>query len=264
MHLQGETDPIAARIGGDRIYTALQRLDPCPRVRTLRRGTTIVHQDDPATHSMLLLDGWVALSKMLADGEFQIIDIMLPGDFALIGAKHAPVAACSVEALSDVRFVEIGATAANGGAERMDELREFLAAEIVVTQARTSELLLRLGKGAAATRVAYALLEFYVRLDAIGLVRDGACFDFPLTQQQLGDFVGLSSVHVCRTLRRFERAGIVSHPAKAVLRLDDIDALCGIAEVDLDELRNTILVRRDRNINEVRQPLPVSGQRVPR
>lgn len=264
MRPQVDFGPISARIRDSRLYSALRRLEPCPRVRTELRGTTVVHQDDRATHSMLLLDGWMALSKMLPDGDIQIIGIMLPGDFALIGARHAPVAACSVEALSNVQFVDISATAANGYERHMDELRDFLAAEIVVAQARTSELLLRMGKGAAATRVAYALLELYIRLDAIGLVRDGACFDFPLTQQQLGSFVGLSSVHVCRTLRRFERGGIVSYPTRTSIRLDDPNQLCEIAEVDLDALKGSILVHRESGITAVRQSLPGSGPQAPR
>lgn len=225
------------------LVAAYLNLQPQAAIETARKGKVIVQEDGFADHAMLLLQGWVALSKMLPDGETQIIDIMLPGDFALIGAETAPVAACSVEALSDARFINIRAPNANGPAPDMASLRVMMAAEIVRTQARVSELLLRLGQGSAASRIAYALLEFYIRLEAIGLVRDRH-FSFPITQQKLGEFTGLSNVHVCRTLRRFERDGFISHPHNSDILLCDIDALCDIAGVDLEALRHEILTQR--------------------
>ncbi|MCX7568230.1 Crp/Fnr family transcriptional regulator [Sulfitobacter sp. F26169L] len=214
-------------------------------VETAEKGRTLIHEDDFADHSMLLLDGWVAFSKMLPDGEIQIIDVMLPGDFALIGAVNAPVAACTIEALSDVRFIKILPAQANGPEVEMEQLRSLFAGEIVRMQARTSELLLRMGKGNAASRVAYALLEFHVRLEAIDLSKDGY-FEFPMNQHKLGEFTGLSNVHVCRTLRRFEREGIISHPTYTAIQLNDLDALCMLAGINLDAFRHEILIKRSK------------------
>ncbi len=213
-------------------------------IETAPKGRTIIQEDGFADHAILLLEGWMALSKMLPDGEIQIIDVMLPGDFALIGAVNAPVAACSVEALSVVKYINIRPPHANGPAPELVELRELMAGEIVRTQARTAELLLRLGKGSAASRVAYALLEFYVRLEAIGQA-DDARFSFPMTQQKVGEFTGLSNVHVCRTMRRFERDGIIAHPSHIEIELCDLPALCDIAGIDLEAFQHEILVQLD-------------------
>jgi len=219
------------------------RGQPLPSVESASKGKVIVREDDFSDRSIILLEGWIAFSKMLPDGETQIIDVVLPGDFALIGAANAPVAACSVEALSDVRFINILPSYANGPEPEKAKLRELMFGEIIRTQARTAEMLLRMGKGVAANRLAYALLELYVRLDAVGLVKDNG-FAFPMTQQKIGEFTGLSNVHVCRTMRRFERDGIISHPTQFDIVLDDIDALCKIAGIDLDSLQHQILVRR--------------------
>ncbi len=216
---------------------------PNPVIATALKGETLVQEDDFADHSMLLLEGWVAFSKMLPDGETQIIDVMLPGDFALIGAVYAPVAACSVEALSDARYITIRRAQMNGNEPEMGNLRELTAGEIVRTQARTAELLLRLGHGSAASRIAYALLEFYVRLEKIGMIKNNS-FTFPMTQRKFGDFTGLSNVHVCRTLRRFEREGIISHPSTTEIALKKLDVLCDIAGIDLDTLRHALLLHR--------------------
>lgn len=243
MQVQGNAGQLPPGPGCKTLAEIFLSIRPQPFVETAAKGHIIVHEDDFADHSMILLDGWVALSKMLPDGETQIIDVMLPGDFALIGATNAPVAACSVEALSDARFISIRPMQANGPEPEMARLRELIAGEIVRTQSRTAELLLRMGKGAAANRLAYALLELYVRLDAVGLVRNHR-FMFPMTQHKFGEFIGLSNVHVCRTMRQLERKGIISYPSSSEIALSDIDTLCEIAGIDLVTFQHAILARR--------------------
>lgn len=234
---------VTAAPANQSILKAYFGVHPQPVIERATKGQIIVQEDDFADQSILLLEGWVAFSKSLPNGETQIIDVLLPGDFALIGATNAPVAACSVEALGDAQFISIRAKHANGPAADMALLREVMAGEIVRTQARIAELLLRMGKGSAAIRIAYALLEFYIRLEAIGRVSE-AGFDFPITQQKIGEFTGLSNVHVCRTMRRFERDGIIAHPAATHIVLSDLDALCDIAGIDLPRFRDEILMHR--------------------
>lgn len=207
-----------------------------------RRREILTCESDFADHSMLLLDGWVALSKTLKNGETQIIDVMLPGDFALVGTRLLPVAACTVEALSDVEYINIKPDNVNGPDTASAHLRELLAASVLTTQSRTSELLLRLGRGSAASRVAYALIEFHTRLQAVGRTK-GNTFEFPINQQKLGEFTGLTNVHVCRTLRRFERDGITAHPDGRSITLQDMAALCALADVNLELFRDEILLR---------------------
>ncbi len=212
------------------------------RPRHAARGTVLVRENDMADHSILLLEGWVALSKTLPSGDVQIIDLMLPGDFALIGTQIVPVAATTVEALSDIRYVHISPEQANGPSAASATLRHVLAACILTTQSRTSELLLRLGRGTAANRIAYGLLEVYTRLQAVGLT-NGSTFGFPITQQKFGEFTGLTNVHVCRTLRRFETEGLICHPDQHSIELLDLPALCALADIDLEVLRNEILIK---------------------
>lgn len=209
------------------------------------RGAVLITEGDFADHSLLLLKGWIGLSKTLLSGETQIIDVMLPGDFALIGTKNVPVAANTAEALSDIEYMTIRPSVANGPEPAMARLRELMAASILTTQSRTSELLLRVGRGSAANRIAYALLEFYVRLESVGRTK-GMTYDFPITQQKLGEFTGLTNVHVCRTLRRFEREGLISHPKGHLITLNDIDALCDLADINLEFLKDAILMRPAR------------------
>lgn len=123
------------------------------QIRKAKRGTILVHENDPADYSLLLVKGWVALSKTLPSGDVQITDLMLPGDFALVGTRVVPVAANTIQALSDIEFAQIAPDEANGPDVASARLRHILAASILTTQSRTSELLLRLGRGNAANRM---------------------------------------------------------------------------------------------------------------
>ena len=220
-------------------YAALR---PKQAVRRAVKGRTVVQESDYAAHSMLLLDGWAALSKTMPEGEVQIIDVMLPGDFALVGAEVAPVAAFTVEALTDISYIAVPLEHVNGPGPEHAELRRLFTALLVTTQARMSELLLRMGRSGAC-RVAYTLLELYVRLEQIGLTRNGR-FRLPMNQHKIGEFTGLSNVHVCRTMRRFARNGLITNFDNQEISLNDLNALSDFAGVDLTRLRKEIFLRR--------------------
>lgn len=138
----------------------------------------------------------ISTHPAMFDVDTQIIDIMLPGDFALVGAVHAPVAACSIDALSDARYINIRPADANGPEVELADLRQLMAAEIVRTQSRTSELLLRLGKNSSASRIAYALLEFFMGRHRLRLSFYHWCRHFSLIWRMLLSFAFLLACNV--------------------------------------------------------------------
>ena len=85
-------------------------------------------------------------------------------------------------------------------------------------------------------RIAYVLIELCIRVGGRGTGCDGE-FHVPLGQQQLGDFTGLSSVHVCRTLRRLNRVGVIWTEDHMDITIKDLPALAELAQVDLETLR---------------------------
>ncbi|MEI4235423.1 Crp/Fnr family transcriptional regulator [Roseovarius sp. D22-M7] len=106
-------------------------------------------------------------------------------------------------------------------------------------RARRSEHMLRLGKASAETRIAYVLLELFLRVSE-GETSEKRAFHVPLGQQQLGDFSGLSSVHVCRTLRRLGRQGVITTADHMDICVHDLSTLADLAGVNLETLRSTI------------------------
>ena len=63
----------------------------------------------------------------------------------------------------------------------------------------------------------------------------------PLGQQQLGDFTGLTAVHVCRTLRRLNRLDMIETGDHMDIAIHDVSALAELAGIDLGVLRKEII-----------------------
>lgn len=225
------------------VIDAYFAMRPKEAIRKAEKGQAIVQESRHTEHSMLLLSGWAALSKTMPEGGVQIIDVLLPGDFALIGADSAPVAAFTIEALTDINYIAIPLAHINGPGADHAQFRGLLTAMLVTAQARMSEILLRMGRSSAACRVAYTLLELYIRLERIGLARNGR-FRLPLNQHKMGEFAGLSNVHVCRTMRRFERDGLITYLDDHDIRLNDLNTLSRLAGINLALFREEILLRR--------------------
>ena len=97
----------------------------------------------------------------------------------------------------------------------------------LVTVAIQREWTLNLGQRSAYERLAHLLTELYLRLDAVRRARDGRC-DFPLTQNDLADATGLTSVHVNRTLQELRRDALIELERKQ-LHIRDLKRMMDVA-----------------------------------
>lgn len=203
-------------------------------------GTILKLEGELSSSVFVIVSGWLALNKALPDGEKQILDFQLPGEVIDPGSADPFTSAVEVEAVTEVELAVIPRESWEHLLHAHDSIRTTQERITAAAHARMSERLLRLGKANAQVRVAYALLELCLRLKT-GDTVDGEQFHLPFTQQQLGDFTGLSSVHVCRTLRRLKRHGIVETENHMDVLIRDIDGLAAAAQVNLADLRNEII-----------------------
>lgn len=210
-----------------------------------RQGRTLLLEGDSCDAIYFVRDGWLSLSKSLEDGQNQIIDFVLPGDMADPTAADGAAAYMSVDALTDGTLAAIPVAQWDRLVATSPDVFQALRSLDAARRARRAERILRLAKGTAEMRVAYALMEFCVRVkpDDAG----APCqFHVPLTQQLLGEYVGLSSVHVCRTMRRMVRNGILEMKDHMSIRVFDPDALAALAHIDVQSLKRAILPDKRR------------------
>lgn len=202
----------------------------------------LVVQEELWDDCYVLSDGWAMKYKSFEDGRRQVVDFVLPGDFVALQANVFRVADHSVSMLSD-------GTASRFEPERVTELfARFpkLAAAIVWTTACQESILAEriasLGRRSAYERVAHILVELWSRLRIRGLT-DSDSFAMPVTQSLLADALGLSVVHVNRTLRRLRNDGLIRRESRSVTILD-FPGLNRVAGFEDDYLHHTGIPRR--------------------
>lgn len=199
-----------------------------PRIVTAH--TEILTQGKKSAVLTVLLSGFACRSKVLRDGRRQITAYLVPGDICdfrfLSGDEHdGSVTTMSSAAIAAIAIEDFVALAEHYPAIT----RAFLRAA-AVDEAITREWLISLGQRTAVQRMAHLFCEFFVRLNTVNLTR-GTGYDLPLTQAEMGAALGLSTVHVNRTLQELRRRHLISLKGKFV-ELKDIDRLADTAMFD--------------------------------
>jgi CRP-like cAMP-binding protein len=177
---------------------ALSGATACGRIIGSRRE--LMREGERVGQPLLLLDGWAGEARLLPDGRRQILSFLLPGD--LIGEPGL----CDATALSTVVALTDVAVCPAPGPGAVPSLGAAYAAAQRLREACLLGAVTRLGRLDAQERLCDLFLELHERLDAAGLA-DGGAFDLPVTQEMLADALGLTPVHLNRTLQLCRRQG---------------------------------------------------------
>ena len=156
----------------------------------------------------VLLSGWAARARMLPDGRRQIFCFLVPGDTLGVCTRPEPAALSDCTTLTRVETGDASALAQRVMAEPDGALALACSRAAGLEEAQGLDHMLRLGRQTALERTAHLFLELHWRLATVGVV-DGPRFPLPLTQEMLADALGLSIVHVNRTLQQLRREGMI-------------------------------------------------------
>jgi CRP-like cAMP-binding protein len=232
-----ETKPLVRKLGALVALTdvELRVLDALhKRRRTFATGRDLVHQGRADQATYILVSGWAVAYKILEDGQRQIIDFLIPGDFIGLRSMVSHLSDHSVEPVTDIEVTEVLV------ADFMTALADTPRMAIAVfwatsrDEAMVVEHLINIGRRGAAVRVAHFLLELGARLALVGL-GSKAGYACPLTQYLLADALGLSSVHVNRVLRQLRDKGMVTF-RDGFVTFDDYGRLTEFAGFDPEYL----------------------------
>ena len=178
------------------------------RVRQLGPREDVIREGDNPNHVNLILSGWACRYKVLEDGRRQIMSYFVPGDFCDLKIFILKSMDHSIGTLSAVSLAEIPQEAIQAMTERHTRLAQALWWSSLVAEAIEREWIVNLGQRDALERVGHLFCELYLRLQAVGLAENGS-FELPVTQSQLGETMGLSSVHVNRTVQELRSKGLI-------------------------------------------------------
>ena len=189
------------------------------RPRELPNGVSFPQKRSARQH--VVVSGWMARQHLLSDGRRQIVSLILPGE--LVGTYPNPLVSISTVTLTDVRIADLttlfGAVAHS--LERHKKLRHALGIAQRTEEAQLVEQVMRLGRRTALERIGHWLLSIQARLRAAGLSEDKSeSFAMPLTQELLGNVLGLSLVHVNRIIQQLRRERLIDMRAGTVTIID--------------------------------------------
>ncbi len=196
---------------------ALEKLTD--RVHHLGSRENIMDEGDEPDLVNIVLSGWACRYKLLPDGRRQISALMLPGDmcdpyaFLLRTMDHA------LGTLTPVTLAKVPAHVIRDLTASSPHLAEALWWQMLEAVEIQREWTVSLGRRTAVERLAHLFCELSVRLGSLGLTNGPSC-DLPITQGDLADATGLSTVHVNRSLQELRASGLVEVRNRRLTLLD--------------------------------------------
>jgi CRP-like cAMP-binding protein len=184
-------------------------------VRTLPAHNYIVRDGDRPTHSCLLLAGFAFRHKMSGDGGRQIMSIHMKGDVVDLQNALLRRSDHNVQALTAIEAAFLPVEAIQELAFDRPAVGKAMWFETLVDASIFREWTLNVGRRDADTRTSHLLCEFALRLEVAGL-GEQSNYELPMTQEQLADALGLTPVHVNRTLKELARRGLIERTKRSV------------------------------------------------
>lgn len=182
-------------------------------------GQYVLREGDRALSSSFVINGFVYRQKIVANGGRQIVAIHMMGDF--IDLQHIMLdrADHNIQALTPATLVQFPCDQLLALAYRFPEVGKALWLETLIEAATFREWVVNVGRRDARARTAHLLCELAARREAAGLGVRGS-YELPMSQEQIGDALGLTSVHVNRTLKGLEADGLIGRSKRAVTVAD--------------------------------------------
>jgi CRP-like cAMP-binding protein len=224
---------LIARISGyvpleDQEFTSLRQAQ-VERVRK-PRGATLVASGEWLSHVFVISKGWAIRYRTLPDKRRQIVNVMLPGDCFDLQALIATKSDHGVEALTNVELLRMSSEAFLSAISSSARLATAFWWAAVQEESILREQIVRLGRRSGRERLAHMLLELRRRLQHAG-VETGDKLSLPMSREVLADLLGLSSVHVSRSVAALRNAGLI-RTSNGTIQLIDIEGLAQVAQFD--------------------------------
>lgn len=178
-------------------------------------GSYILREDDMPVACAVLVDGFAYRQKETVTGKRQIVSLHNPGEaldlqqLALMTADH------SLRMLTDGEVAYIDHKHLQRLMTAHSDLAEAIFRATLIEASIFREWVLNVGRRDARTRIAHVLCEFAMRLDRSGLTRPEG-YLLPMSQEQLADTTGLTTVHINRILKVLAAEGLIVRKVRGI------------------------------------------------
>jgi CRP-like cAMP-binding protein len=199
-------------------------------IKNVGADQDIVREGDRPHECCLVVEGFVCRYKLTAAGKRQIFSFHLPGDIPDLQSLHITVMDHSLTTLTPSKLAFIPHESLAKVMHKCPRVADVFWRDTLIDAAVFREWMVGIGRRSAETRIAHVLCEVLVRMRAVGLANEHAC-ELPVTQAELGDALGLSTVHVNRSLQELRKKGLITLRG-SVLTVEDWPGLKEAGEFD--------------------------------
>lgn len=210
--------PMAKRLGRGGVLSPseCEALLAMPHtVRDYEAGQYLLREGDRPRYCTFMLSGFIYRHKFVGDGGRQIVSIHIPGDFIDLQNMLLATADHNIQALTGSMVAQIDIEVVEAHSFAHPALGKAFWRESLTEASIFREWVANIGRRDARSRTAHLLCELATRREAAGLgPRD--TFELPMTQEQLGDALGLTAVHVNRTLKGLHDEGLITRSKRSV------------------------------------------------
>jgi CRP-like cAMP-binding protein len=200
------------------------------RMQSFQGGQELVAEGSRPSESCLVLTGFTARAQFLSDGARQISAVHVPGDFVDLHCFLLKTMDHSVVAIRQCTAAYIPHSALREAMAASPHLGRLFWLSTLIDAAIQRAWITSLGRRTPAQHIAHLLCELHERLEPLGLVKDGS-FEFPPTQTDISDMVGLSVVHVNRTIQELRAKALVAW-SNQVVTIPDLERLKAFSGFD--------------------------------
>ncbi|MDX1401756.1 MAG: Crp/Fnr family transcriptional regulator [Kiloniellales bacterium] len=179
-------------------------------VRSFSEGEDVFVEGDTQSNIYVCLEGWGARYRVLIEGQRQVVDFILPG--SIFGAQVDEYGQHSISAgaLNNMTLAVVSETCLRQIAKDYANVASRIAIALADESVRLLERVISLGRRDAEQRLGHLLLELNERLEAFGEAQE-MTVRLPVSQKEVADFLGLTSVHVSRTLGQMRDKGLIDY-----------------------------------------------------
>lgn len=204
------------------------------QVKEFGADQDVVREGDRPSHSSLILEGFACRQKHVPDGGRQITAFHVPGDFCDLHSFLLKKMDDGVVTLTPCKVALVPHKTIRQITTDYPYLTRLLWFTTLIDAAVHREWMLGMGRLSPSARTAHLFCELFVRLKSVGLT-EGNAYRFPITQAELGDAFGLSTVHVNRTLQELREQRVLTLE-RGILTICDWERLQEMAAFSPDYL----------------------------
>jgi CRP-like cAMP-binding protein len=156
-----------------------------------------------------VLEGWLCRYKLIENGARQIMSFHIPGDIPDLQSVHLQTMDHSLGTLTQSTVAFIQHESLRKLMRAFPRIGDILWRDTLIDAAIFREWITAIGRRQAPERIAHMMCEMFSKMRVVGLTKGNTC-PFPLTQVTIADALGLSTVHVNRSIMELRSRGLIA------------------------------------------------------